>query len=236
MEMSKPSEEEIIKLGKKIVEELQLEESVNTLGRWMSHYVAELIIQAENSKEESDKKAKQKECVDVILQLWKNREHLPEISTPLSGLKPIIDLLNVFIEKEHPLPYLRGFLGMPSDSSWIELVNTVIISSKNIFMLCLLSQVNSEFLSKKQEWLKEHKSMLTKDEKEVLERLESFVNQSKSYITFSDEKEEEVIFEELSPQKRYEAIFKKIEGEILEINQMFNGLKESISLTIIKDS
>jgi len=233
--MSKPSEEEIIKLGKKIVEELQLEPSVNTLGRWMAHYVAELILQAETCKEESDKKAKQKECADVILEIWKNREYLPEISTPLTGLKPIVDLLNVFIKQEHPLPYLRGFWGMPSDGSWIELVNTVITSSKNIFMLCLLSQVNSEFLSKKQEWLKEHKSMLTKDEKEMLERLKSFVNQKKSYITFSAEKEEEIIFEELSPQKRYETIFNKIEEEILEINQVFNQLKESIA-SGVKDS
>ncbi len=228
MEKLKPSEEEIIKLGKKIVDELQLEPSVNTLGRWMSHYVAELILQVENEKDESDKRAKQKECCEVILKLWKNREHLPNISTPLSGLKPLIDLLEVLIEKEHPLPYFRGFSKMSNEGSWTEMVNTVKSNSKNIFRLCLLSQVNSEFLNKKQKWLKEHKSMLTKDEEGMLERLEHFVNRSKSFIIFSDEKEEEIIFDELSPQKRYEAIFDKIESELDEQKEKLSMLRKSI--------
>lgn len=222
MEKLKPSEEEIIKLGKRIVEELQLEPSVNTLGRWMSHYVAELIAQAEKSK------TKQKECCELILKLWKNKEHLPNVSTPLSGLKPLISLLDVFIENEHPLPYFRGFSNMPNDGSWIEMINTVKSNSKNIFRLCLLSQVNSEFLNKKQKWLKEHKSMLTKDEKGMLERLEHFVNRSKSFIIFSDEKEEEIIFDELSPQKRYEAIFDKIESELDEQKEKLSMLRKSI--------
>jgi hypothetical protein len=133
MEKLRPSEEEIIKLGEKIVNELQLEPSVNTLGRWMSHYVAELMIQAEKSKEESDKKAKQKECSEIILKLWEKREHLPHISTPLSGLKAFTDLLDAFNENEHPSPFFRGFKGMSNDGSWIELVNTVKISSKNSY-------------------------------------------------------------------------------------------------------
>ncbi|MCS4304841.1 hypothetical protein M2372_004318 [Chryseobacterium sp. BIGb0232] len=37
------SEEEIIKLGEKLVKEPDLEYSTNILARWMSHYIAELI-------------------------------------------------------------------------------------------------------------------------------------------------------------------------------------------------
>ncbi len=43
MEKLKPSTEEIIKLGKKIVHEFEKEARLNTLTKWMSHYVAELI-------------------------------------------------------------------------------------------------------------------------------------------------------------------------------------------------
>lgn len=227
MEKLKPSEEEIIKLGKKIVKELQLEPSVNTLGRWMSHYVAELIAQAENSKEDSERKAKQKECCKVILKLWKNREHLPDVSTPLSGLKPFIDILDVFIENEYPLPYFRGFNNMSNNGLWVEMINTVKFNSENISRLCLLSQINSEFLKKKQEWLKEHKSMLTKEEKEMIENLEYFVNQSKSFIIFSDD-EEKIILDKLSSQERYDAIFNKIESEIDEQKEKLNKLRKSI--------
>ena len=50
MEQSKHSEDEIIKLGKKLVKELDLEYSVNTLARWMSHYLAELLHNIDNEK------------------------------------------------------------------------------------------------------------------------------------------------------------------------------------------
>jgi hypothetical protein len=41
---------EIINLGKKLVTELKLDNSVNTLGRWMAHYLAELMVAVENEK------------------------------------------------------------------------------------------------------------------------------------------------------------------------------------------
>ena len=86
MARSKQSEEEVIKLGKRIVKELKLDKSVNTLGRWMAHYVAELINNAENSTSEDEKSAYRKECCELILKLWINREHIPNISKPLSVL------------------------------------------------------------------------------------------------------------------------------------------------------
>jgi len=230
MAKSKASEEEIIKLGKKIIHELQLEESSNTLGRWMSHYIAGLIHNVENCESLVEKEIKQKECCDIILKLWGNREHLPNGAIPLSELKPLVDLLNIFIEKEHPIPLLRRFRDIPDEGSWIELAKAVKYNSKNIFNLCILSQVNSELLEKKQEWLREHISMLEEDEKELLERLEYFVNNEESMVIFSNEKEEEIRFDELPPQKRYEAIFNKIESQIEEQkNILFNLKKEVLS-------
>lgn len=39
MEKLKHSEDAILKLGKKIIKELQLEHTGNTLVRWMIHYI-----------------------------------------------------------------------------------------------------------------------------------------------------------------------------------------------------
>ncbi|MBK8566862.1 MAG: hypothetical protein IPN76_26915 [Saprospiraceae bacterium] len=228
MEKLKPSEEEIIKLGKKIVNELQLEPSVNTLGRWMSHYVAELILQVENSNSDAERETRQKECFDTILELWKNRQHLPDISTPLGGLKPFIDLLNKLNEDEHPFSFFRELIEMRDEGSWTALINSLKMSSENIIRICLLSQVSTELLHKKQEWLVEFKSMLNKEEQEVLISLENFLNHSKSIIITSNRPTDKTIFDNITPQDRYKAIFNRIEEELSLITLSLNRLKESI--------
>jgi hypothetical protein len=90
----KHSEEEIIKLGKKLVKELGLEYSTNTLARWMSHYLAELIQNIEKSESKEEKKVLQQECCDIILKIWSQKENLP-ITRPLDNLKPVIEILQV---------------------------------------------------------------------------------------------------------------------------------------------
>lgn len=59
----KHSEEEIIKLAKKLVKELNLEYSTITLARWMSHYIAELIQNIDTSESKEEKKYCNKSAV-----------------------------------------------------------------------------------------------------------------------------------------------------------------------------
>jgi hypothetical protein len=66
----------ILALGRKIVEELGLEPSVDTLGRWMVHYIADLIVKAENATCE-EKSLAEKNCFEAIMVLWKHRAELP---------------------------------------------------------------------------------------------------------------------------------------------------------------
>ena len=70
--------QENLKFGKKLVEEFELNKSVDTLGKWMLHYIAELIDKIND--EESDEEVKQelkKECSEVILQFWEHRYQWP---------------------------------------------------------------------------------------------------------------------------------------------------------------
>jgi hypothetical protein len=99
MEQLTHSGEEIIKLGKKLIKELDLEYSSNILARWMSHYLAELIQYIDNAESEEKRKLLQKECCDIILKIWSNKENLP-IRKPLDDLKPIIEVLQVLKEKK----------------------------------------------------------------------------------------------------------------------------------------
>lgn len=77
--MTEPSKRytAIIELGKKLVDELELNDSVDTLGRWMAHYIAELLYDAEHNPDEIVRATKHAELRDSIWAFWVNRYELP---------------------------------------------------------------------------------------------------------------------------------------------------------------
>ncbi|QXV63725.1 hypothetical protein INP83_11455 [Mucilaginibacter sp. 21P] len=91
MEPSKQSKE-ILNLGRKIVEQLGQEQSHDVLGHWLSYHLAELMKTAELAEGKS-KKALEKECVELILKIWKNRANAPRALRPLTDLESAIRLL-----------------------------------------------------------------------------------------------------------------------------------------------
>jgi hypothetical protein len=85
--------ERIISLGKALVEELGLEPGVDTLARWMAHYVAEQITIAENATGDEKSVAEQR-CFETILNLWQHRSSLPTGHRPLESFEPIFRALD----------------------------------------------------------------------------------------------------------------------------------------------
>ena len=86
-----------LELGDYLVHELGLSNSVDTLGRWMSHHLAEIIVQARDEKSSKKRKTAKKQAVDLIFKIWAHREKLPGSAYPLSRYKdalPIIELMN----------------------------------------------------------------------------------------------------------------------------------------------
>jgi hypothetical protein len=63
---------EVVRLGERIVAELGLEDSTDTLARWMAHRVAEAINRAEKGRRQ-DRDA----AADLILELWDHRSSWP---------------------------------------------------------------------------------------------------------------------------------------------------------------
>ncbi len=82
----------VLKLGKKIVDGLGLDQSVDTLGHWMAHYLAEKIADAEAATGE-DRNQKMSECMDDILKLWAQRSELPDGKRPFEDFEPIFRVL-----------------------------------------------------------------------------------------------------------------------------------------------
>ena len=85
----------IIELGKLLVQELNLDPGVDTLSRWMAHYIAEKIVLAEDEVHTSEKvkSANAEECFLTILKLWEHRWKMPYNIQPLENFAPILKTL-----------------------------------------------------------------------------------------------------------------------------------------------
>ena len=109
---------QIINLGKLLVKELGLEDGVDTLSRWMAHYIADKISFVERLPEGKEKENAQKECFDTILKLWKNRWELPQGKRPLESFEPILNVLNrINPEKEERFYYNPSDWNLKSDNN-----------------------------------------------------------------------------------------------------------------------
>lgn len=96
-------QESVLELGRKLVSQLNLDPGVDTLSRWMSHYIAELINHIESSTGVEKKKA-EKECAELIMRLWKHRYELPEAARPLGNLEEILRTLKLLDPSANPFP------------------------------------------------------------------------------------------------------------------------------------
>lgn len=93
----------IINLGKALVEELGLNPGVDTLARWMAHYVAEQMTIAENAAGDDKIKAEQ-QCFETILKLWQHRSALSNGRRPFESFEPIFRTL-ARLDPEKPNPF-----------------------------------------------------------------------------------------------------------------------------------
>ena len=81
-------------LGTKLVRELGLEAGVDTLGRWLAHHLAEVILAVENAEGVEREKA-QNRAVDLILKVWSRRHDIPGRANPLKDLQNVVKVLRL---------------------------------------------------------------------------------------------------------------------------------------------
>jgi len=147
-----------LELGRKLVKELGLDQSVDTLGRWMAHYIAELIQDVEEASAE-EKPAKMQACCDAILNLWKHQHMLPDGKRPFEELEPILRTLESLDPEDDTPRYFRSVRAVVDDAeendetkSWLKLIDGLDYSAKILIRYCL-TQAAQNALNKSLEWV-----------------------------------------------------------------------------------
>lgn len=224
MEQLNHSEEEIIKLGKKLISELEISNTSNILARWMVHYISELIYKAENSK--TGKENHKKECFDMILKLWSNKEFLP-IERPLHNLNNISEVLEVFREKEEiivlPRWLRRNYLN--GNNKWANFISKIKNNSERMIDLSLNLVISEDTILKDKEWVKNHKDFLSEKEIKTISLLDMVIEVKKNSVIDAGD------IEHKSKKEKIKFIINEFEELINEQKSSLEELKK----TLLKD-
>src|SRR6266404_1593822 len=148
----------IFGLGKRIVEELGPDQSVDTLARWMAHYLAELIQAAETASGE-DRQAKLAACASAILDLWEHRRRFPNGMRPFEELDPILRTLESLDPNADTLRYYRSQIEMIDKDGrgaearrWLDIAKGLDYSARVLIRYCVACAAESA-LDKSEEWV-----------------------------------------------------------------------------------
>ena len=149
---------DVLDLGRALVEELGLDPGVDTLSRWMAHYIAELIKDAETAKVE-ERPAKFAKCADAILKLWERRHQLPNGKRPFEDLEPILRALESLDPTDDTPRYFRSPRMAVDETEqnvetrkWLELADGFDYSAKSLIRYCL-TQAAQTALYKTKDWV-----------------------------------------------------------------------------------
>src|SRR5258705_10014373 len=86
---SKPPKN-VLGLGRHLVRELNLDDGIDTLAKWMAHHVAELIKDAETAPSGEKRSRASKRATETILKIWEHRELLPSYAYPLARYNEVL--------------------------------------------------------------------------------------------------------------------------------------------------
>lgn len=100
-EVSKPPTD-VLALGKYLVRELGLTDGNDTLGKWMSHHVAELIVKAESAETADERANAALEATTTILKIWEHRKVLPYDAYPLTTHEELLRLIQKLAPDANP--------------------------------------------------------------------------------------------------------------------------------------
>lgn len=201
----------ILTLGKKIVRELEQEGAVSTMDRWLAHYLSEKMIKAESETDSTLKAPLEKECFDLILNIWERRFKKSGKFSPLFQLEETLEILESFViqdfeiwryQSEKPKGKLNVFAEKLSDSFY-RIMEAVIT----------LSVLPDKFLEAKS-WHEKTPELLDENEKKLVEDLNELIRRAldRTGLTFEE-------LYELRINPPAESYTHKLASEIIEILQ-----------------
>ena len=175
---SSETQHQVLNLGKKLVKEFSLEPGIDTLSRWIAHYIAEQISLSEKAIGK-DKKEIDKRCFESILQLWAHHASYTGNRRPFESFQPIFNAL-YRLDPEGSNPYHRSLYGSQEKSSdelnasekvvqdWVNVALNIDVITKLLVEFSLTQAIESAEEGKVEEWLRNADGLPGDDEVSII--------------------------------------------------------------------
>lgn len=224
MEKSKPSQD-ILSLGKKLVEEFSQEGRCKMTMRWMSHYLAECITRAKEEKDTAKKVKLENECCEIIVQLWKSRKDFPGRTKPLYHLEEAVAVLSALAVKQRDMESWNHYLNERHLTGWEKFAKELVGHCNDLVAISLCATVTVDALEKEKEWL-DHKDLLSEEERGFIERLDHLLNQETTFYQILTAFETPVKEENTEvPRTRLDRVFEKLQEHIDALQKQLDVLR-----------
>ena len=136
-------QKDVVQLGKKLVEELELGDDITS--QWMAVYISEQINKSRNASGE-DKDIAEKRCYDAILGLWEKRYAMQKGSRPFEDLESIVRIIESLNPDKNSFHYFHSVCSsMPSGIEdteikiFLECIKDIDYSAKVMIGRCLMN-------------------------------------------------------------------------------------------------
>jgi len=175
----------LILLGKKFVSQLALDDSVDTLGRWMAHHLAELISNLEKASPDS-RYEKEAEIRAAILDLWAHRYSLPNKTRPFADFVPILRALESLDPEVSESRFMMKYQLPDSDGdesvetkNWLQMARSLDSGARKLINFCI-QQAAAGSLNSAAEWVQ---AAVNADVDDVLEvRIIQFYTEADRFL------------------------------------------------------
>jgi hypothetical protein len=211
---------EVVKLGMRIVQELGLDDSVDTLGRWIAHRIAELIERSQHLRTKMEREDAKRECTDLVLRVWERRKYWPH-GQPLGELSTFIESLT---REPYPSPMGRG---VPEILSWIEALPLIDHLSHREHEILRDAAIADLHLEKDRKWLEENPQRLSAEERDIIiELLRRQEALKESYYKLDDRSVPN--FGSLPLPERRRLVLEALNGITENRQKVFDAIRKSV--------
>lgn len=215
---------DVIDLGNRIVEELELQEGVDTLAKWMSHYLAELILRATRERSAAKRKKLEASCFALIERLWKNRGSLPRGARPLGRIEEQLDAIETMMADMVTTPLAYRHRAKGTTDPWLTFAIASHAIDRRMAAIALLTSFLNTDVGREKRWVVENSTRITKKERELIESLDRWLHNRHSLFTTSNAKS----VSELEPPERIDTILEELKKALQAQQTAYNALKESL--------
>jgi len=150
-----------VTLGKRIVKELDLEDSVDTLGRWMAHRIVELMERAEQAETEAEREAaKESKCNYQVM----------GTQSEISFKPPLADIARNLTSDPSP----STGKNLNHDGTWDSILPHLEKLQEREDSICRDAAIAEASLESKSVSVEEHREEISDDECGIIEYLLKF--------------------------------------------------------------